>query len=62
MNKSTLADYHCSYKTFVACLIISLMILSPLAPLASAASSFSQSEPVKIGLALLTSVHTRETD
>src|SRR4026209_544361 len=42
MNQSVFADHHRTSKTFIACLIISLMLLSPLAPLASAASSFSK--------------------
>ena len=41
MNQS-LTDHHRVTKTFIACLIISLMILSPLAPLASGAPSFSR--------------------
>jgi large repetitive protein len=42
MNQSAFADHHRTSKTFIACLITSLMILSPLAPLASGAPSFSK--------------------
>ena len=42
MNPSVFADHHRTSKTFIAGLIISLMILSPLAPLASGAPSFSK--------------------
>ena len=42
MNQSVFADHHRTSKTFIACLIISLMILSPLAPMASGAPSFSK--------------------
>jgi hypothetical protein len=38
MSKITSAEYHSPVKTLVACLIISLMILGPVAPLATAAS------------------------
>src|SRR5215213_2305277 len=41
MNQS-FADPHRISKTFLACLIISLMILSPLAPLASGAPRFAK--------------------
>ena len=37
MNQASFADSYRTPKTFVACLIITLMILSPLAPLASTA-------------------------
>jgi methionine-rich copper-binding protein CopC len=36
MNKSTFADHNRLSKTFIACLIISLMVLAPLAPLSMA--------------------------
>src|SRR5258705_232436 len=42
MNKSTLIDHPRASKTFIVCLVIVMMILSPLAPLASAAPSFSR--------------------
>ena len=42
MNYSASTEHHCISKTFIACLIISMMILSPLAPLASAAPGFSK--------------------
>src|SRR5688572_11152118 len=42
MNQSVFADHHRTSKTFIACLIISLMILGPLSPLASGAPSFSK--------------------
>jgi uncharacterized repeat protein (TIGR01451 family) len=41
MNQPVL-DHHRTSRTFIACLIISLMILSPLTPLASAAPNFSK--------------------
>jgi uncharacterized repeat protein (TIGR01451 family) len=39
---STFAHHHQISKTLIACLIISLMILSPLAPMASGAPNFSK--------------------
>jgi methionine-rich copper-binding protein CopC len=42
MKTPTLTVYHHAAKTFIVCLIISMMIMSPLAPLASAAPSFSR--------------------
>src|ERR1043166_5599293 len=43
MIKTTSAPYYPSVKTFVACLIISLLTLSPLAPLASGSSLVARS-------------------
>src|SRR5688572_7772664 len=40
MNRPTFADHTGCSRTFVSCLMISLMILSPLAPLASGTPSF----------------------
>ena len=43
MTNTTPADYHHCTRTFIACLIISLMILSPLAPIAAASPRWSKS-------------------
>src|SRR5215207_3861512 len=42
MTKTTFADHHSWTRTFVACLITSLMVLSPLAPFAAAAPKASR--------------------
>ena len=42
MNKSTFPDTHTVSRTFVACLVIALMVLGPLAPLSQASPSSSR--------------------
>ena len=42
MNNSTPSDRHAGSKTFIACLITTLMVLGPLAPLSLASSSSSR--------------------